>query len=102
MLTDKGCWIVRATDDETPYAVQVFPKESCSVKMCYHIMACKLMIGQEIGDLRKPNMTHLNQKIRQKNKEKPSGRKLPRMKKDFDGIVSNCKFCKRMCVSYRS
>ena len=95
MLTDKGCWMVRAADDETPYAVRLFPKESCScpsVRMCYHIMACKLMIGQEIGELGKPNMTHLNQKIRRKNKEKPSGRKPPQMKKDFDGIISNCKF----------
>ena len=94
MLTDKGCWMVRAADDETPYAVRLFPKESCScpsARMCYHIMACKLMIGQEIGDIGKPNMTHLNQKIRQKNKEKPSGRKPPR-KKTFESIASNCMF----------
>ena len=65
-LTDKGCWIVRGTDDETPYAVRLFPKEVCSctaIKMCYHIIACKLMIGQNINDNTKPNMTLLNQKI---------------------------------------
>lgn len=28
-LTDKGCWIVKSTDDETPYAVRLFPKEVC-------------------------------------------------------------------------
>jgi len=104
MLTDKGCWMVRAADNETPYAVRLFPKESCScpsVRMCYHIMACKLMIGQEIGDIGKANLTQLNQKIRQKNKEKPSGRKPPR-KKDFESIiVSNSKFRQIVCQKFR-
>jgi len=89
-LSEKGCWIVRREDDETPYAVRLFPKETCScpaVKMCYHIMACKLMIGQEIHDDTKPNMTLLSQKIRQKSKEKPSGRKPPR-KQDFRKTAS--------------
>jgi len=45
-------------------------------------MACKIMIGQDIHDDAKPNMTLLSQKIRHKNKEKPSGRKPPR-KIDF-------------------
>jgi len=46
VLSEKGCWIVRREDDETPYTVRLFPKETCScpaVKMCYHIMACKIM-----------------------------------------------------------
>ena len=89
-LSEKGCWIVRREDDETPYAVRLFPKETClcpAVKMCYHIMACKLMIGQEIHDDSKPNMALLSQKIRQKNKEKPSGRKPPR-KQDFRKTAS--------------
>ena len=87
-LTDNGCWMVRATDNETPYAVRLFPKEFCScpaVKMCYHIIACKLKIGQDVDETTKPNMTILGQKIRRKNKEKPSGRKCPR-KKDFNSV----------------
>lgn len=90
-LTEKGCWIVRGSDDETPYAVRLFPKETCScpaVKMCYHLIACKLMIGQDVDDNIKPNMTLLNQKIRRKNKEKPSGRKPPR-KNDFHNELKN-------------
>ena len=87
-LTDNGCWIVRGTDNETPYAVRLFPKEFCScpaIKMCYHIIACKLKIGQDVDENTKPNMTMLSQKIRRKNKEKPSGRKCPR-KKDFNCV----------------
>jgi len=90
-LTDKGCWIVRGTDDETSYAVRLFPKESCScpaIKMCYHIVACKLMIGQDVNDDAKPNTTLLSQKVRQKNKEKPSGRKPPR-KNDLGKMILN-------------
>ena len=90
-LTDKGCWIVRGADDETPYAVRLFLKESCScpaVKMCYHIVACKLMIGQDVNDDANPNMALFSQKVRQKNKEKPSGRKPPR-KNDFGKMVTN-------------
>ena len=87
-MTDKGCWIVRGADDETPYAVRLFPKEICScsaIKVCYHIIACKLMIGQKVDDNTKPNVTLLNQRIRRENKEKPSGRKCPR-KKDFNCV----------------
>jgi len=40
------------------------------------------MIGQNVDDSTKPNMTLLNQKIWRKNKEKPLGRKCPR-KTDF-------------------
>ena len=44
----------------------------------------KLMIGQKIDDtLSKPNMTVLQQRNRRKDKERPSGRKPPRIK-DFD------------------
>jgi len=89
-LTDNGCWVVIGTDGVTPYAVHLFPKETCSrsaVKMCYHLMACKLMIGQsaETFTNAKPNMTLLGQKTRRKNKEGPSGRKFPR-KKDFEDL----------------
>ena len=93
-LTEMGCWIVRGADNETPYAVRLFPKETCScpsVKKCYHIIACKLMIGQDISDHTKPNMTLLTQRVRQKNKERPSGRKPPR-KRDFNQVAANSKF----------
>ena len=93
-LTEMRCWIVRGADNETPYAVRLFPKETCScpsVKKCYHIIACKLMIGQDISDHTKPNMTLLTQRVRQKNKERPSGRKPPR-KRDFDQVAANSKF----------
>ena len=51
------------------------------------MMACKLMIGQEIHDDTKPNIILLSQKIKQKNNEKPSGRKPPR-KQDFRKTAS--------------
>jgi hypothetical protein len=86
-LADEGCWIVRGTDGKTPHAVTIFPKETCScthVKECYHIIACKLMVGQSVETTSKikNSMQLLNQKHRTKQKEKPSGRKVPR-KKDF-------------------
>ena len=89
-LTDEGCWVVIGSDGITPYAVRLFPKETCScsaVKMCYHLMACKLKIGQSVDSFTttKPNMTLLSQKSRRKNKEGPSGRKFPR-KKDFENL----------------
>ena len=99
-LTEKGCWVVRAANNETPYVVRLFPKETCScpaVKMCYHLMACKMMIGQDLHDDTKPNMTLLQQKVRQKNKEKPSGRKAPR-KKDYGKIATKIgKFSMHSC-----
>ena len=56
-------------------------------------MACK-MIGQDLHDDTKPNMTLLQQKVRQKSKEKPSGKKAPR-KKDFGKIAT--KFSMHTC-----
>ena len=86
-LADTGCWVVRATDGKTPYAVRLFPKESCSCaqgKGCYHILACRLMMGQEVKDFipPKPNLSTLQQQTRRKGKEKPAGRKVPR-RNDF-------------------
>ena len=83
-LTEKGCWVVRAADNETPYVVLLFPKETCScpaVKMCYHLMACKIMIGQDLYDDTNPNMTLLQKKVRQKKRknhleEKLQGKKI--------------------------
>ena len=86
-LVNSGCWMVIGTDASTPYAVRLFPKESCTCPaagLCYHVLACKLMIGQKIDDTSsKPNMTVLQQRCRRKDKERPSGRKPPRIK-DFD------------------
>ena len=85
-LADAGCWLVRSVDGTKPYAVTLLPKESCSCaakKMCYHIMACRLMIGQTVEHIQKPNMSLLLEQNRRKNKDKPSGRKRPR-KEDVD------------------
>lgn len=46
-------------------------------------MACRLMLGQSIEQIEKPNLTLLQQQNRRKNKEKPSGQKRPR-KNDTD------------------
>ena len=85
-LADTGCWLVKGSDGKTPYVVTLFPKETCScpaVKACYHIMACKLMIGLSVEDITSSNNVGLlHQQIRRKQKEKPSGRKAPR-KHDF-------------------
>ena len=38
--------MVIGTDDSTPYAVRLFPKESCTCPaagLCYHVIACKLI-----------------------------------------------------------
>ena len=87
-LVNSGCWMVIGTDGTTPYAVQLFPKETCSypsASTCYHILECKIMIGQNVDAVSNPNMTLLQQKSRRKNKEKPSGRKTPRLK-DYNPI----------------
>lgn len=85
-LVDTGTWIVKSADGSKPYLVTLFPKENCSCaskKVCYHVMACRLMLGQSIEQIEKPNLTLLQQQNRRKNKEKPSGRKRPR-KNDTD------------------
>ena len=85
-LVNSGCWMVVGTDGSTPYAVRLFPKETCTCPaggLCYHLIACKLMIGQNVDNfVCKPNMTALQQRSRRKEKERPSGRKQPRIK-DF-------------------
>ena len=79
-----GCWVVRGTDG-VPYTVTLYPKQtcSCSHSSCYHVMACKIMVGEEFEGTKKANAALLHQSNRRKTKEKPSGRKQPR-KKDFD------------------
>ena len=54
-LVDTGCWLVKGSDGKIPNAV---PKEACScpvMKTCYHIMACKLMIGLSVEDITSSN-----------------------------------------------
>jgi len=49
-LVNSGCWMVIGTDGTTSYVVRLFPKETCScpaASVCFHILACKIMIGQE-------------------------------------------------------
>uniref|UniRef100_A0A1X7UQ97 SWIM-type domain-containing protein n=1 Tax=Amphimedon queenslandica TaxID=400682 RepID=A0A1X7UQ97_AMPQE len=86
-LADGGCWLVKSVNEETPQAARLHLKEACTcsqAKGCYHILACKIMSGQVAKDFTytKLNMSTLQQRIRKKNKEKPSGRKQPR-KNDF-------------------
>lgn len=86
-LVNSGRWIIKRTENSTPYAVWLFSKENCTCPtagLCYHVIVCKLMIGQKVYEVASnPNMTLLQQKSRWKDKEKPSGRKPPRIK-DFD------------------
>ena len=57
------------------------------------------MIGQDLYDDTKPNMTLLQQKVRQKNKKKPFGRKAPR-KKDFGKIATKIgNFLLKSCLN---
>ena len=67
-LADTGCWLVKGSDGKTPYAVTLYPKETCScpaVKACYHIMTCKLMIGLSVEDITSSNNVGLlHQQIR--------------------------------------
>ena len=53
-LADIGHWLVKGSDGKTPYAVRLFPNETCSypaVKACYHILDCKMMIGVSVEDI---------------------------------------------------
>ena len=90
-LTEKGCWVVRAADNETPYVVQLFPKETCScpaIKMCYHLMAYKMIIGQDLRDDTKPNIHDIASTNGWTEEQgKPFGRKAPR-KIDFGKIAT--------------
>ena len=68
-LVNSGSWMVINADGTTPYAVRLFPKEtySCSAaSVCYHIQACKIMIGQDVDTV---SNSKQQQKSRRKNKE---------------------------------
>lgn len=63
-----------------PHLVTLFPKETCtcsSTKQCYHILAAKLVIGQNFDDSKKRiNLAELHRNIRSRGSKK-SGRKRP-------------------------
>uniref|UniRef100_A0A1X7T231 SWIM-type domain-containing protein n=1 Tax=Amphimedon queenslandica TaxID=400682 RepID=A0A1X7T231_AMPQE len=79
-LVDDGAWIVTNGDRVTSCAVRLFPKETCScscTRTCYHIIACRLMLGLPLEVQGKGNMSEMRRKERQK-RERPAGRKKPR------------------------
>lgn len=83
-IVEDGAWVVMETDGITPCAVRLFPKETCtcpSTKTCYHITACRLMIGLPLNEVGKCNVAELRRNHSKMN-EKPAGRKKPR-KNDF-------------------
>ena len=83
-LVGSGAWVVLENDGVTPCAVTLFPKETCScksIKTCYHITACRLLIGLCPNEKGKANVSELQRKQRIQ-KERPAGRKQPR-RKDF-------------------
>ena len=85
-----GAWVVLEIDGVTPRAVRLFPKETCSctsTRTCYHITACKMMVGLPTTFKGNINATEVHRrKCRAVNKH-PSGTKRPR-KEDFDGICT--------------
>ena len=95
-LVDGGAWIVMENDGITPRAVKLFPKETCScssTRTCFHITACRLMVGLPPNIHGQPNISELQRKESRKT-ERPSGRKKPR-KNDFkqDDKRSNTDTC---------
>lgn len=84
-LVENGAWVVIESDGVTPRAVTLFPKETCSCpspKTCFHITACRLMVGLPSEVVGKPNLAEMHRNNRKSAKERPSGRKRPR-KYDF-------------------
>ena len=79
-LAEDGAWVVIGTDRVSHSAVRLFPKESCScpsTTTCYHITACRLMVGLLPSKTGQGNLAEMQRKERRK-KERPSGRKQPR------------------------
>ena len=61
-LVDGGAWIVMENDGITPRAVKLFPKETCScssTRTCFHITACRLMVGLPPNIHGQPNISEL-------------------------------------------
>ena len=85
-----GAWVVLEADGVTPRAVRLFPKETCScvsTRTCFHITACKIMVGLPPTFKGTINATEVNRRKRRTVDKHPAGRKKPR-KNDFDGISS--------------
>ena len=83
-LVQNGAWVVTKAEGTTPHAVTLFPKETCtcsSTKTCYHITACRLMVGLPPQLQGGTNIAEL-QRIDHRKRERPSGKKQPR-KHDF-------------------
>ena len=73
-------WIVIEPDEINHHAVRLLPKETCSCpspKTCYHINACRIMVGLQPADNGKSSLSELQRKDR-KAKERPAGRKVLR------------------------
>ena len=98
-LVKSGAWVVIESDGVTPRAVTLFPKETCSCPSpmtCYHITACRLMVGLTPQLSGKCNLTEMRRRNRQ-TKERPSGRKRPR-KDDFEGSQQKAKKTQTKCT----
>ncbi|VDI35358.1 Hypothetical predicted protein [Mytilus galloprovincialis] len=84
-VQQQRAFMVKGTQG-TNYAVTLLPKETCqcpSTTHCYHIIAAKLFIGDEIDSKTKiVNLRRLNRKNLKRN-DKKSGRKKPRAN-DYD------------------
>ena len=79
-LVDDGAWIVLESDRVSASAVKLFPKETCScptTRTCYHITACRLMVGLPPCSSGKTNLAEMQCNDR-KRRERPAGRKQPR------------------------
>ena len=75
-------------DGVTPRAVRLFPKETCScisTITCFHITACRMMVGLPPSLKGKINATELHRRKCRAVNKRPAGRKRPR-KEDFDGM----------------
>ena len=94
-LVGDGSFVVKELDGVTRRIVTLFPKETCScpsVTTCFHIIACRKIVGCPLNEVGRHNLTELRRNDRKK-KERPSGRKRPR-KDDFQ---DNCKrICKKI------
>lgn len=82
-----GAWVVMETDNITPRAVRLFPKETCScaaTRTCVHVSACRMMVGLPLERSGKMNTSELNRRLCRAEQKQRSGKKRPR-KNDFEG-----------------
>ena len=100
-LVEDGAWVVLSSDRVSASAVKLFPKETCScpsTRTCFHITACRLMVGLPPKTSGKLNLAEM-QRNERKKRERPAGRKQPR-KYDFVKAKEDpcTKRSKGMCV----